>query len=596
MKRKKLVEGEVLRERYQIAAALSEGSYGVVYAADDIVIKGARWAIKEIWEGTFTDDDGKETVELFAREGEFLRNLNHTGVPKVIDIFSISDCHYIVMEYVNGETLEVKRDHSTSVAEVLAWGIRLCDILEYLHRQAPPVIFRDLKPSNIMVTPRGRVVLIDFGIARFFNPLKVKDTFVLGTPGFSPPEQYGKGQSDARNDVYSLSATLYYVLSGQDMAQFGFSVPPLSRFRCDVPRGIEQVLARGLEQEPGRRYESVEALRKALQQVATGAWKKPAPAASSRQGAHASAGKALPSIAWLWCIFLLLWAASSVLPISPVLHVVPFCIIPLYIIAGFFHVPTRQDRAFGLIVSTVIIIIMMVVVPRLYMARLDGRYTHCMSNLKNMGTALEMYSTDHGGLYPSSLTLLVPRYIDELPTCSLSTCDEHGEMCFPEPWWKKPRTPSYSYEVNSWCDNYTISCIAGVHEISCSGPGFPRYNADIGLLDGNHDFLNTGDNDNFSNTVILASCRQHITTLSKALNSYAHDHQGSYPSELMELVPCYLHYIPVCPSPWVRGFFYSYSTAEGAKRCHLSCSEGVHRAASGKKVYPRFDSDRGISE
>jgi ankyrin repeat protein len=198
-----------------------------------------------------------------------LKALNHTGIPKVVDSFSSGPCHYIVMEYVVGRTMEALVEAGPPDEKtVIRWAVKLCDILEYLHNRPDPVIFRDLKPANIMVTPRGRVLLIDFGIARLFNPLKSRDTATLGTPGFAAPEQYGTAQSDGRSDIYSLGATIYHLLTGEDLAAMHFQVPPVRKFNRAVSPALEKILTRCLEAERSQRYEHAGELRENLEKAA----------------------------------------------------------------------------------------------------------------------------------------------------------------------------------------------------------------------------------------------------------------------------------------------------------------------------------------
>jgi len=161
-----------------------------------------KWALKEITEMELPDEERSDAVLLFTREAEILRSLNHPGLPQIFDFFSEKDSHCLVMDYIEGKTLEdimKERSAAFSHLEVLPWALQICEILKYLHDVKPdPVIFRYLKPSNIMIGNDGRIRLIDFGIARYFSPRKIKDTFFLDSPGFSPPEQYGRGQSNAR--------------------------------------------------------------------------------------------------------------------------------------------------------------------------------------------------------------------------------------------------------------------------------------------------------------------------------------------------------------------------------------------------------------
>jgi serine/threonine protein kinase len=608
MERKKLAPGEVLRERYRIKSVLGEGAYGVVYLAEDLTEQGSRWAIKEIEEGALSDEERREARELFTRETDMLRSLHHDGVPMVIDSFAIVHHHYLVMEYIEGETLEERICHGPSRQEVLTWGIKICDILDYLHHLEPaPIIFRDLKPSNIMVTSRGRVVLIDFGIARVFNPQKNMDTFVIGTPGFSPPEQYGAGQSDERSDIYSLCATLYYLLCGENLVMFGFAIPPLSKFDPDSPEGLDVLLAKGLDHDPQKRYGDVATLRKELQKVLSGDRNVPLPplvppescveksVTSGREGT-------LPSMFWLWLslfFWFTLFCFTAGTAVSFVLSYLLFCnffLIPLYAVAGFFHPPTRKACDFNLIMSIILAVVLWLLFPGFARLRADSQLAECHGGLNSLGAALEMYSTDHKRLYPPSLGELTPDYQKALPSCPLHMQEVDEKILLSGPWGKKGEYFGYCYERNSWSDNYTLWCNAGYHQKFYGSPGFPQYNADLGLISSEKSLPGREDKGSPYSRENLDFCMSTLSSLSKALESYAREHEGSYPVSLIQLAPRYYEGVPRCPASSYKRDNYIYQVEDGGKKCHIWCGHGIHRAASGRKVTPRFDSNRGLSE
>jgi serine/threonine-protein kinase len=185
----------------------------------------------------------------------------------VTDHFEQDGKAYLVMEYVPGETLLsflVREGLPQPQARVFEWTRQLCDALDYLHTQTPPIIFRDLKPANIMLTPSGQVKLIDFGIARLFKPGQAKDTQAFGTIGYSAPEQYGKGQTDARSDVYSLGVLLHQLLTGYDPTSTPFRLPPAGQVNLNMPRQISDAIATATESDPDRRFASIPAFRAAL--------------------------------------------------------------------------------------------------------------------------------------------------------------------------------------------------------------------------------------------------------------------------------------------------------------------------------------------
>ena len=197
-------------------------------------------------------EERRQLLEAFRREAQILSDLNHHNLPRVTDFFTEGGRPYLVMELIPGESLEKKLDrlHGQPMdeEEALQYGIQVCEVLQFLHTQEPPIIFRDVKPANIMIMPNGQLKLIDFGIARTYKEGKRRDTMSMGTAAYAPFEQFGKGQTDARSDVYSLAATLYHLLTGRpptpattptNLRDFN---PRLSQrteqliIRCHVPR------------------------------------------------------------------------------------------------------------------------------------------------------------------------------------------------------------------------------------------------------------------------------------------------------------------------------------------------------------------------
>lgn len=259
----------MLSGRYIVLHKVGQGGMAAVYQAADARITGKTWAVKEMSDAAITDLlEKQQAVEAFRREAELLSQLSHPNIPRVTDFFSEGGRQYLVMEFVEGETLEEKLDRRSkpfSENEVRPWAEQLCDVLDYLHNQRPRVIFRDLKPANVMVDKASKVKLIDFGIVRFFQPGKAKDTVSFGTAGYAPPEQYGKGQTDARSDIYALGATLHHLLTGCDPALTPFQFEPVCRLNPAVSPQMERMVMRAVEQEPARRWPSAGDMWRALQ-------------------------------------------------------------------------------------------------------------------------------------------------------------------------------------------------------------------------------------------------------------------------------------------------------------------------------------------
>ncbi|MDQ7824946.1 MAG: protein kinase [Candidatus Eremiobacteraeota bacterium] len=470
MKEHILARGEILKERYRIESVIGRGAYGVVYLAGDLHVAGAAWAVKEMWEGALSGDERAEALELFEKEASLLSELNHTGIPKVVDHFSLGMRHYMVMEYIEGATID-KVAERPDPKTAAGWAIKICDILEYLHGHEPsPVIFRDLKPSNILMTPRGRLSLIDFGIARLFNPGKTKDTHVMGTPGFSPPEQYGTGQSDTRSDIYSLGATLYSLLSGEDVAQFRFSFPPLSKYNPAVTPALEAIVGKCLAANPGDRYQSVRELRDHLKAFEEGKASLPPPAvtrslASPSPAKHSS----LPPVLWIWILYfavLFLKSHDYEMLIYALLGLMVIFLASLLLIVVSYATGKSTLRN-GTLVSLLLAGVFIVLIPNFVRATGShgGQLTACKSNLKNLGTAMEMYSTDNAGRYPPALSFVTPNYLKVIPTCASA-----GES-------------TYRYIYTVIPDTYTLWCSGSFHKSVTNKQDFPQYDSVQGLIE-----------------------------------------------------------------------------------------------------------------
>jgi len=254
-----LETGSVLAGRYVIERVLGQGGMGAVYLASDSHIPEKQWAIKELWD--YGDPATRKLIQdQFKRESSILATLDHYNLPRITDFSVYNNREYLVMDYIEGETLEEKikkSGHPLDINFAMSALKQLIDVLEYLHGQDPPVIFRDLKPANIMITPDDKVKLIDFGIARIFQSGKQKDTVVMGTPGYASPEQYGTSQSDVRSDIYGLGATIYYVLTGLDPADNPFHFDSPSKHNPKIPPRLENSILKCVQMDPDNRFANV---------------------------------------------------------------------------------------------------------------------------------------------------------------------------------------------------------------------------------------------------------------------------------------------------------------------------------------------------
>src|SRR5579883_571591 len=249
--------GTLLLGRYQLVREIGQGGFGVVYLARDTKKRRRLVAIKQINIGKLSARESIDATDSYNREVTLLSQLRHRRLPLLYDHFTDPEHWYLVLSYIEGQTLDISMQAQPNKAfpfkKVIDIGIQLCDVLHYLHTQKPPIIFRDVKPANIMLTPRGRVYLIDFGIARQFNPARIKDTGPLGSPGYAAPEQYGRTQTTTRTDIYGLGATLQTLATGKEPLDLRGDEPlpaPNSRLQQKFERLIDQMLERESHHRP----------------------------------------------------------------------------------------------------------------------------------------------------------------------------------------------------------------------------------------------------------------------------------------------------------------------------------------------------------
>ncbi|HXF86622.1 MAG TPA: serine/threonine-protein kinase [Anaerolineales bacterium] len=271
---RQLQAGVTLANRYAIQEVVGLGGMGAVYRARDLHFPNVTKlvAVKEMI-NTAPDPLVRETiVQNFEREANLLATLNHPAIPRIFDYFTLDNRSYLVLEFIHGKDLEAIINETNGFlpeAQVLTWAIELCDVLDYLHKHKPdPIIFRDMKPSNVMINSNGEVKLIDFGIAKVFQA-GIKGT-MIGTEGYSPPEQY-RGEATPMADIYALGATLHHALTRRDPRlepPFSFAERPIRRINPAVSPELEVIVNRALEYEPANRFQSAEEMRAALVAVA----------------------------------------------------------------------------------------------------------------------------------------------------------------------------------------------------------------------------------------------------------------------------------------------------------------------------------------
>ncbi len=250
--------GSVIEGKYEILKQIGKGGMSVVYLAMDKHLN-KQWAVKEIRKKGEGKNDEIIVNSLLA-EANLMKKLDHPALPRIVDIIDNGVTIYVVMDYIEGESLDkvLKAEGPQPEEVVIEWAKQLCDALSYLHSQKPPIIYRDMKPANIMLKPEGNIKIIDFGIAREYKEQALSDTTVLGTKGYAPPEQYS-GQTDARSDIFALGMTMHHLLTGID-PRSGEAYAPVRMWNPELSEGIEIIIDRCVQPAPENRYQNCEDL------------------------------------------------------------------------------------------------------------------------------------------------------------------------------------------------------------------------------------------------------------------------------------------------------------------------------------------------
>ena len=246
--------GSIIDGKYEILREIGKGGMSVVYLAMDTHLN-KQWAVKEIRKKGSGKNDEIVVNSLLA-EANMMKRLDHPALPRIVDIIDNGVTIYVVMDYIEGESLDkILNEYGAQPEElVITWAKQLCDALSYLHSQKPPIIYRDMKPANIMLKPEGNIKIIDFGIAREYKEQNLADTTVLGTKGYAPPEQYS-GQTDARSDIFALGMTMHHLLTGVD-PRSGDAYAPVRMWNPELSEGIEIIIDKCVQPAAENRYQN----------------------------------------------------------------------------------------------------------------------------------------------------------------------------------------------------------------------------------------------------------------------------------------------------------------------------------------------------
>ncbi|MBQ2943197.1 MAG: serine/threonine protein kinase [Ruminococcus sp.] len=257
--------GSLVDGKYKILNKVGQGGMSVVYLAMNEKAN-KQWAVKEVRKDGVLDFESVK--QGLVAETDILKKLSHPNLPSIIDVIDTEDSFIIIMDYIQGNSLNRALEEFGAQPQemVIAWAKQLCDVLGYLHSRTPAIIYRDMKPSNVMLKPDGNITLIDFGTAREYKEKNLADTTCLGTVGYAAPEQFGgMGQTDARTDIYCLGATLYHLVTGMNPCEPPYEIKPIREINPTLSSGLERIILKCTQRNPEDRYQSCAELMYALE-------------------------------------------------------------------------------------------------------------------------------------------------------------------------------------------------------------------------------------------------------------------------------------------------------------------------------------------
>lgn len=257
--------GSLVDGKYKILNKVGQGGMSVVYLAMNEKAN-KQWAVKEVRKDGVLDFESVK--QGLVAETDILKKLNHPNLPSIIDVIDTEDSFIIIMDYIQGNSLNKALEEFGAQPQnlVIEWAKQLCDVLGYLHSRTPAIIYRDMKPANVMLKPDGNITLIDFGTAREYKEKNLADTTCLGTVGYAAPEQFGgMGQTDARTDIYCLGATLYHLVTGMNPCEPPYEIKPIRDINPTLSSGLERIILKCTQRNPEDRYQSCAELMYALE-------------------------------------------------------------------------------------------------------------------------------------------------------------------------------------------------------------------------------------------------------------------------------------------------------------------------------------------
>lgn len=423
-----LEPGSILNNKYNVSDYISKGGMGNIYLvtrlSDNLELIG-----KEMRFSYSVEEE--EAHKLFLREAELIAKFNHPGLPKFYEIFNEYGRYFIIMEYIKGKTLEKIINSSTSpvpVGEAVKWTIEILDILDYLHNTfSSPIVYRDLKPANIIITPEDDVRLIDFGIARYYNPDKNTDTLRLGSPGYAAPEQYkGMGQSCPQSDIFSLGVVLYHMITKYDPTETPYHLPAIKSLNPSITDELEHIILKATDFKTLNRFPRASDFKKVLEKFSVRA----VPVKSSSIEDSSNVKSHTIPVKWSLMVNTPM-VKSQIIPVNNSYRRLKKFIFPSLLLLFF-------------------------IVCYLKGTIIYKKYT-CINNLKEIVTSIEKYKKSKG-LYPPGLDNVVKgQFLVSLPKCPCN------------------KGKKYIYIVSKGRKNYTLYCDG--HRSSRNKTLYPQYSS-----------------------------------------------------------------------------------------------------------------------
>jgi len=473
-----LETGAVLDDTYRIVKLLGKGAMGNVYMIERIK-DDKTFVVKELVFSSETGPEPETAWEIFRREAEFMMKFEHSGIPRMHGTFTQDGREYLIMDFIEGKNLEEIINSSEiplNEKDAVKWAIELAEIIDYLHNSFhKPVVYRDLKPSNIIITPEGKAKLVDFGIVRYYNPDKNTDTFSYGSPGYAPPEQYkGRGQTTPQTDVFALGVILYQMLTKYDPTEKPFHFPPPGALNLSLSEELEDIIKKAIQLDPLKRYISMAEFGKVLEKY----YKKVLYPPPRKESYSPRKNETAETIIMYFIILafsglLCLGNKYSSITITATIFSVIFLIVGIVPCLWVLVNRTASLRLIHLmIVVFVTLIYTMIFAPEFRCSNNMNLLHTCELNLKNIATALEVYAEDYEGNYPPSLSYLTEKttssgdfYIESLPECVGLEKSSYGY---------KSCEKSHSFTL--WCNS--LENHSGIYSITGC---WPQYNVKEGI-------------------------------------------------------------------------------------------------------------------